>query len=216
MGKRVVVIDYGLGNLFSIKRALSYVGAHVDVTSSGRDVLRAEVVVLPGVGAFGDGMHQLRERGLVEPILQFAQSGRPVLGICLGMQLLFSEGEEFGLHEGLNLIEGKVARLCESDPDGRRVKVPHVGWSELVSAESRKDWGNTILKGLSEGEAMYFVHSYVPFPKDQDVSIAQIEYGGCWYCAVVQKENLIGCQFHPEKSGKAGLHLLRNLIESHV
>ncbi len=212
MEKRVTVVDYGLGNLFSIRRALAYIGVRVEITSSTEVIRQAEWLILPGVGSFGDGMQQLRTRGLIEPILQFAQSGRPLLGICLGMQLLFSASEEFGLHEGLGLIKGNVAQLHNADPTGRRVKVPHVGWSELIRPRSLTDWGSTILEGPLEGDAMYFIHSYVPYPENESVIIAQINYGGYLYCAAIEQGNVIGCQFHPEKSGKAGLHLLRNFI----
>ena len=127
----VTVVDYGLGNLFSIQRALNYLGASVDITSSPEAIRDAGRLVIPGVGAFGDGMSQLKERGLIEPILEFAGSGRPLLGICLGMQLLFSESEEFGLFRGLGLIDGSVIRLHDQDPTGRHVKLPHIGWNEI-------------------------------------------------------------------------------------
>lgn len=212
MEKRVTVVDYGLGNLFSIMRALTHVGAHVDITSNPEAIPRTQRLILPGVGAFGDGMLQLRSRGLIEPIQQVALAGRPLLGICLGMQLLFSRSEEFGPHEGLGLIKGKVVRLRDTDPTGNRVKVPHVGWSELKPRVSLRDWGSTVLEGLAEGEAMYFVHSFVPCP-EEPVAIAQNAYGGYSYCAVVEKGNIIGFQCHPEKSGEVGLEALRNFLK---
>lgn len=209
---RVTVVDYGLGNLFSIGRAVTYCGGYAEVTSSPQIIRRAERLILPGVGAFGDGMNLLSSRGLVEPLVQFAQSGRPLLGICLGMQLLFGESEEFGLHKGLGLIAGKVTRLRNMSPAGECVKVPHVGWSELSLASPLLDWRSTILNSLLEGDAMYFVHSYVPFPNDS-VSIAQFSYGGHTYCAAIQKGSVIGVQFHPEKSGEVGLQLLRHFLD---
>lgn len=211
-GSVIAVIDYGLGNLFSISRALTYLGAQVEVTSSPAVIRRAGALVLPGVGAFGDGMRQLHAQGLVEPIREAVEAGRPLLGICLGMQVLFTESEEFGVHEGLGLIDGKVVRLYETDPAGRRVKVPHIGWSDLQATQLRSGWSSTILDGLTEGDSMYFVHSYVPRPKSEGATIAETIYGGHRYCAVVQAEHVAGCQFHPEKSGEAGLHLLGNFI----
>ena len=211
---RVTVIDYGLGNLFSISRALSHVGATVEMTSDPDAIRRARGVVLPGVGAFGDGMRQLRNRGLIEPIEDVAQSGRPLLGICLGMQLLFKGSEEFGMHEGLGLMEGRVRRLRDTDPDGRRVKVPHIGWSALQPSAGLAHWRDTVLDGLAEGDAMYFVHSYIPFPEREATTIAQMAYGGRAYAAVVAQGRVTGCQFHPEKSGAAGLSLLRNFVQA--
>lgn len=217
MERRVTVVDYGLGNLFSIRRALSALGAEVEVTSTADAIRQAHWVILPGVGAFGDGMQQLRTRGLVEPIRAFVQSGGPLLGICLGMQLLFSESDEFGRHEGLNLLPGRVIRLRDADPSGRRVKVPHIGWSELRPSRGAGDaWSATILEGLVAGDSMYFVHSYVPAPEDEAVTIADMHYGGHPYAAVVGKGRLVGCQFHPEKSGEVGLHLLRNFLSGPI
>lgn len=209
---RVVVIDYGLGNLFSVVRALKAVGAEAEITASPETIRRAERLILPGVGAFGEGMQRLRSGGLIDPLRQAAQSGRPLLGICLGMQLLFNESEEFGLHKGLGFIEGRVARLRETDPAERRVKIPHVGWSELNPVLPGERWGSTILRGLAPGEMAYFVHSFAAYPAHEAASIAQVRYGGHDYCAAVQRENIMGCQFHPEKSGAIGLQILRNFV----
>ena len=210
----VTVIDYGLGNLFSICRALTYIGAQAEVVSDPMAVRRAQGLVLPGVGAFGDGMRQLTARGLTEPLREAARAGRPLLGICLGMQLLFTESEEFGRHEGLGLIEGRVRRLRGTDPDGRRVKVPHIGWSALEPCAAAERWRGTVLEGLAPGDAMYFVHSYVPFPEREAATLARMRHGGHAYAAVVAEGRATGCQFHPEKSGEAGLSLLRNFVQS--
>lgn len=207
---KVTVVDYGLGNLFSIQRALTHLGADVEVTSDPERVGKADALILPGVGAFGDGMDQLRKRRLVEPILQAVGRGRPLLGICLGMQLFFTRSEEFGRHEGLGIIEGTVLKIQETDAAGRRIKVPHVGWSPLHPAPA--GWSSTVLEGLSDGDSMYFVHSFVPFPEKGSVTVAQIEYGGHAYCALVEKGSVVGSQFHPEKSGQAGLQLLQNFL----
>lgn len=212
--KRVAVVDYGLGNLFSISRALAHVGAQVEVVSSADGIMQAQGLILPGVGAFGDGIEHLRASGLIGSILQFAESGRPLLGICLGMQLLFEESEEFGVSEGLGLIEGKVVRLCNIDSAGQRVKVPHIGWSSLLHEESTQMWDHTVLERLCMGSATYFVHSYTPIPIRESEAIAQIIYGDQRYCAAVRKDNITGVQFHPEKSGEVGLHILRNYVRS--
>ncbi len=212
MKKQVTVVDYGLGNLFSVGRALAVVGAEVNVTWRPEAIRSADRLVLPGVGAFGDGMERLRERELLEPLAQFAKSGRPLLGICLGMQLLFSESEEFGRHEGLGLIAGSVLRLSEVDEDGQRVKVPHVGWSELERPGLGADWDSTFLDGLADAESMYFVHSYVPFPERETLILARFTYGGRSYCAAIEENNLMGIQCHPEKSGHVGLRVLSNFL----
>ena len=209
----VAVVDYGLGNLFSIDRALQHVGSRAEVTSSAEVLERSAALILPGVGAFGDGIQQLRSRGLIEPIVEFARSGRPALGICLGMQLLFTESEEFGQYDGLGLIPGKVARLQDSDPSGRRVKLPHIGWSDIYRTRPEDPQHSAILDGVRDGDAMYFVHSYVPFPETDSVCVANTSYGEHRYCVVAEQENVTGVQFHPEKSGEAGLQILRNFVE---
>ena len=210
---QVVIVDYGLGNLFSIQRALTRIGTPSNITSDTEAIQVAPAAILPGVGAFGDGVQRLRERGLFESMLHFAQSGRPLLGICLGMQLLFKESEEFGSHLGLGLIPGQVKRIHNTDPSGRRVKVPLIGWNELRQPQSVDSWGSTILEGLVDGDAVYFVHSYVPYPEAESISVAEVNYGGYSYCAVAQKNNFVGLQFHPEKSGEVGLHVLQNFVQ---
>jgi len=207
----VVIIDYGLGNLFSLSRALAHVGASPLVTSDPKAVRRAERLVLPGVGAFADGMRGLRERGLIEPVLEAAAAGRPLLGICLGMQLLFSWSDEFGRHDGLNLIPGRVTRLADTDATGARVKVPHIGWAELLAPKPRP-LADPIFDGVSERDAMYFVHSYIPEPNDATATIARFRHGSHLYCAAVRWGNVLGFQCHPEKSGAVGLKVLRNFL----
>ena len=211
-GTRITVADYGLGNLFSIRRTLEHLGVAVDITSDPEAVRHAQGLILPGVGAFGDGMRQLHERGLVEPLRELVRAGRPILGICLGMQLLFSESEEFGAHEGLGFIQGRVQRLSGRGVDGERVEVPNVGWNVLIRSPGLSSWDGTLLEGLAESESMYFVHSYVPRPVDPGVTLAWIHYGGQSYAGVVQRDNVMGCQGHPEKSGATGMRILRNFV----
>jgi glutamine amidotransferase len=198
----IALVDYGIGNLRSVEKALQAVGAQVTLTSDPQAILRAVKVVLPGVGAFGDGMAGLRERGLVEAIRSLPARGIPLLGICLGMQLLFEVGEEMGEHAGLGLIPGGVRRF----PD-RGLKVPQTGWNQITfSAES------PLLEGLENGCYAYFNHSYYCEPGAAADILAQTEYG-LNYTSVAGRGNLYGVQFHPEKSQSAGLQILRNFVE---
>lgn len=213
MPPRATIIDYGLGNLFSLRRALSHLGAQVSLATTPGELERAERLILPGVGAFGDGMRQLRERGLADPVRHAAAEGRPLLGICLGMQLFFTESEEFGRHEGLGIFAGRVGRLADTAVSGERVKVPHVGWNALAPAPGGLPWECSALRTLAPGDAVYFVHSYVPRPEDGAVTAAQMTHGGHRYCAMVQRGAVVGCQFHPEKSGAVGLRILRTFLD---
>ncbi|MDX6769790.1 MAG: imidazole glycerol phosphate synthase subunit HisH [Elusimicrobiota bacterium] len=206
--KRVVIVDYGLGNLLSVARAVRAVGGEPDISADPADVVGAPRVLLPGVGAFGDGMKGLRERGLVEPLRAYAKSGRPLLGICLGMQLLMDRSSEFGEHEGLGLVPGSVEKLV-AGTDG--VKLPHVGWSALSPASP---WPKTALAGTAEGAEFYFVHSYAAVPAEKADRLADCGYGAGSFCAALRRGNITGCQFHPEKSGPAGLDILRRFLEN--
>jgi glutamine amidotransferase len=211
----VVVLDYGLGNLFSVAGALQKIGAkRVEITSDKKSVQKADLLILPGVGAFGDGMSNLQERDLVGSINDFATSGRPVLGVCLGMQLLMSKSEEFGHHTGLNLVAGKARRLRPQGNGG--FKVPQIGWNTLhpptgVSHETGL-WENTVLGDLNEGSFMYFLHSYVVEPDKEAVCLANTSYGGYSFCSVLKMGNVTGVQFHPERSGEEGLSIYRSFI----
>jgi glutamine amidotransferase len=206
----VVVVDYGLGNLFSVCRALESCGGVPVISSDTGVILAADRVLLPGVGAFGDGIAGLRERGLVEPLQAFAKAGRPLLGVCLGMQLLLSVGEEFGEHEGLGLVPGRVVKLEPRTADGRALKLPHIGWNSLRPEGS--GWTKSPLEGLAPDATVYFVHSYAPRPDDPAHALASCEYGTARFCAAVRRDNLSGCQFHPEKSGPVGLAILSNFL----
>jgi glutamine amidotransferase len=204
---QVTVVDYGIGNLHSVIKALRHHGAEVRVSSQPADLLSAERAVVPGVGAFADGMHGLQQRGLVEPLHEFARSGRCLLGICLGMQLLLSESDEFGKHRGLDLIPGRVVAI----PSGEGVKVPHVGWNRITPAGER-GWQSTLLADLSPGAQMYFVHSFTAVPDSPGHRLADTQHGQTVVSAAVQKGNVIGLQFHPEKSGEAGLLIVRRFL----
>ena len=204
----LAVLDYGIGNLRSAQKALQRVGADARLVTTPDEAAGAAAVVLPGVGAFGDGMRALIERNLVEPIKAYAASGRPVLGICLGMQLLFDSSEEFGEFGGLGLIPGRVRAVPARTADGRPHKIPHIGWSGIVAAQ--RDWRGTLLEGVESGAATYFVHSYAPEPADKHDRLADTYYDGCVISAVVQHGAIAGCQFHPEKSAAVGLKILAN------
>jgi len=209
---RVTVVDYGIGNLLSVARALEHCGAEVLLASDPRLIERADSLVLPGVGAFADGMAGLRQRGLIEPIRKYARSDRPLLGICLGMQMMLETGEEFGNHDGLGLIPGKVSAIPLTGTDGQPHKIPHIGWNELVPPSPATSWKGTILEDIPPGTAAYFVHSYVAVPTHQKHRLADCLYDGQVISAVIRSGSIYGCQFHPEKSGEAGLAILRRFI----
>lgn len=207
----VVVIDYGLGNLLSVARALEFNGASVEVTSKPDKVLAAKRVLLPGVGAFGTAMKALGELKLVSAIQELAKRGTPLLGICLGMQLLLSESEEFGVTEGLGLIPGKVKPIPNRSPSGFPTKIPHIGWNGIFSVD-QTDWSQTLLADNLPGDEMYFVHSYMAVTEDITNCIAFCDYEGHHINAVIGRGNITGCQFHPEKSGLLGLKVLSRFL----
>jgi imidazole glycerol-phosphate synthase subunit HisH len=209
----VVVVDYGVGNLLSVRRGLEYCGASVVLTDDPATILDAKRVVLPGVGAFGDAMEALEMRGLVPVLKELAQRDIHLLGICLGMQLLFNESEEFGLHRGLGVIAGTVRAIPASSLNGEPLKIPHIGWNGLF-ARRQEAWEGTCLSGIHHGDAMYFVHSFMADPADEAHCLAVCDYGGHSLTAVVKTGQVTGCQFHPEKSGPAGLKILRKFCES--
>jgi glutamine amidotransferase len=210
---RVTVIDYGIGNLYSVCRALERCGGEVTLTADATKIEAAPRLVLPGVGAFADGMLGLRERGLVEPIQRYAASRRPLLGICLGMQMLASVSEEFGRHEGLGIIPGRVVPVPHETTDGRAQKIPHTGWNALVASPGA-DWGESLLKGTPEGTSVYLVHTYSVIPDDSRNSLADCLYGGHRITVAIRNARVEGCQFHPEKSGQAGLAMLAQFLHT--
>jgi len=210
---RVTIIDYGMGNLFSVGRAFEHAGVSVIVASSPEQIAQAESVVLPGVGSFADGMAGLEQRGLVESILAFCQTGRPFLGICLGMQMMLEWSEEFGVHRGLGLIPGRVKAIPSVGDGGVPHKIPHIGWNELVMPEGSQGWQDTILSDISPGTAAYFVHSYAAVPEQSKHRLADCYYDGCSISAVVRSGPHYGCQFHPEKSGEKGIAILKNFLK---
>ncbi|MGQ9608034.1 MAG: imidazole glycerol phosphate synthase subunit HisH [bacterium] len=195
----IAIIDYGMGNLRSVQAGFEYVGQKVFITDDPRKVLEAEAVVLPGVGAFGDAIKRLEETGLDNAFRQSVKSGKPCIGICLGLQLLFTESEEGGLFKGLNIVHGRVIRF------ENRLKVPHIGWNQL----NIKKPDIPIFHNIPNGAFMYFVHSYYVKPEDNSVIAASTDYG-IEFTSVIAKDNLFATQFHPEKSQKMGLQILYN------
>lgn len=185
------------------------VGAEALLTDDPKVIEKAERLVLPGVGAFSDGMAGLKSKGLLEPLIKAAKEGTPLLGICLGMQMLLSKSEEFGNQTGLDLIKGSVERIPSKSIDGKRQTVPHIGWSRLYPAA---DFKETALKSFPKDAEVYFVHSYEAKPNNESDVLAWAEYGGRKICAVVRNQNIIGCQFHPEKSGEAGLTIISEFV----
>jgi len=211
MSKNVTLIDYGIGNLLSVTRAFEYCGAIVNLATTPAEIESAQRLVLPGVGAFADGMQGLRERGLIEPIQQYAKSGKPLMGICLGMQMLATTSEEFGEQAGLNIIPGTVKVIPNVSVEGKALRIPHIGWSHLLRPESAT-WNNSILAELSENSSVYLVHSFMMQPKDEKNLLAYCIYGGHRISAVIHHGAVYGCQFHPEKSGRHGLAIIQGFL----
>ena len=202
----IAIIDYGVGNLFSLRSSLEAIGAPVCVTGDESVLARADRIVLPGVGAFGDAARKLRESGLDKAILRETKRGKPLLGICLGMQLLFDESLEYGLHEGLHLIPGRIVPMKGVIDES--LKIPHIGWNALSFSQPR----HPLFRTLNEGDFVYFVHSYYARTDDGFV-IARTGYGAP-ITAAAARGRVMGCQFHPEKSGAAGLKILRAFCET--
>jgi glutamine amidotransferase len=202
----IAIVDYGMGNLRSVEKALQKLGHHAAVTSDPAEIHAADRVILPGVGAFGAAMAHLtlpsEEEPLLDAVLDAARSGRPFMGICLGMQLLLSESEEMGCHRGLDLVPGRVVRF--STNGAGPLKVPHMGWNALHHERE-----SPLLAGVDEGAMVYFVHSYLCRPDDSAAVVATADHGGP-FCAVLQRNRLFATQFHPEKSGAVGLRMLDN------
>ena len=201
----IQIIDYGMGNLRSVQKALQHVGAEAEVVRNPAELNESHKLILPGVGAVRDAMAHLNDAGWTEPIVNHVRSGRPLLGICLGMQLLFDASDEGGDVPCLGLLKGRVVRFNVSDP---AIKVPHMGWNGLSVA--RPDC--PLLNGLEDGCEVYFVHSYFAMPTDQNIIVATTDHGG-EFCAVVQQDNLLATQFHPEKSQANGLKMLENFAK---
>ncbi len=196
----ITILDYSVNNLRSVQKAFEHLGHQTHVTSDADEIARAEKLVLPGVGAFGEAMRNLRAKELVDPVVEHAQSGKPLLGVCLGMQLLFDWSDELGVYSGLGILGGSVLRFA----DAPGLKIPHMGWSELTFPRESK-----LFHGLKNEEMTYFVHSYHVQPEDVDI-VAATAHHGQTFVAGVERDNVMGAQFHPEKSSAVGLRILDN------
>jgi imidazole glycerol-phosphate synthase subunit HisH len=212
---QVAIIDYEMGNLFSVHRACEHVGLHPLITSDIATIMGSDAIILPGVGAFGDAMGNLERLDLIAPLRDFINTGRPFMGICLGMQLVCSQSKEFGVHKGLDIIEGSVVKFPVSNSKGEPLKVPQVGWNHIFrpSDEEQSFWNTTPLKDIRNGEFMYFVHSYYVVPSDKAAVLSVTTYEDTTFCSSVLRGNVFACQFHPEKSADEGMKIYNNWAE---
>jgi glutamine amidotransferase len=211
--KTITIIDYGAGNLLSVKRSFEFLESNVIVTSDPKTILKSDRLVFPGVGAFPKAMNSLKRLDLINPIIEMVQNQKPLLGLCLGMQLLFEQSEEFGITQGLGLIKGQVISIPNLNASRELIKIPHIGWKSLKSLNAGEDWSRTILSDVNQGEFTYFVHSYMAKPTDRSLILAEVIYEGVQIPAVITKNNITGCQFHPEKSGVTGLKILKKFLD---
>ena len=205
--KNVIIIDYQLGNLYSVKQACDTVGINAKISCEKDDILNADALILPGVGAFIEAMNNLKKLNLDLAIIQKVKSGVPIFGICLGLQLLFTESEEFGAGKGLDLISGVIKRFPELYQN-RKIRVPQIAWNTIYNHD--QDWGKTALKEIRNNEFMYFIHSYYVEPQDKKNILTQTNYDGVEFCSSVNYQNIFATQFHPEKSSDKGISIYKN------
>ncbi len=208
----VTIINYGVGNILSVQRSFEHVGARVVVTKDPEKILSAQRIVLPGVGAFSNAMQLLNQLNLCGTLHEIARKKTPLLRICLGMQLLFDQSEEFGITQGLGLISGKVISLPLYSITKKPNKIPHIGWNELLFPAKTIDWEDSFLQDVKLGDAVYFVHSFMVAPENSEDILAVCSFNGHLIPAAIFKGNIMGCQFHPEKSGDVGLKILRKFL----
>ncbi|WP_417319162.1 imidazole glycerol phosphate synthase subunit HisH [Emcibacter sp.] len=208
--KEIAVLDYGIGNIRSIRNALTKVGGTPVVTRDPEVIMKAAGLIIPGVGAFQHGMENLSQYSMVDVIKDYVSTGKPVLGICLGMQLMLSSSEENGFREGLNLVPGTVTKIAL--PEESDLRLPHIRWSQIHPQAGARTWNGPLLDSSHQDQYYYFVHSYCAHPENKDHILAVTEYGDVEITAAIKNGNVMGCQFHPEKSGTQGLSILTNFI----
>lgn len=212
MKKNVVIVDYGHGNLYSINQACIQVGYNPIISSSQSEIANADTLILPGVGAFKVAMEELINKNLIEPIFEFVQKGNYLMGVCLGMQLLFDTSDEFGNNNGLGLINGTVERFPSVIND-KKIRVPHIGWNNIRKTSKENNWNSTPLANISEQDYLYFIHSYYAKPTNLNNILSISQYQEFEFCSSVQKDNVFGFQFHPEKSAEQGLSIYKNFLK---
>ena len=205
---KIVIIDYDVGNVRSMINAFKKVGVNPILSNNEEEILSADGIVLPGVGAFAHGMENLNKYNLVNTIKKYTNTNKPFMGVCLGMQMLLDESEEFSQTKGLGLISGKVIKLPTKNKSHE--KLPHVSWNEII--EKRTKWNNTILKNIEQQSDVYFVHSFITDLKNEDEVLSTTQYSNYEFCSSIKKDNIYGCQFHPEKSGEIGLRIIENFV----
>ena len=211
----IAIIDYQISNIFSVKHAFDSLGKKSIVTSDPKVVLKAKAAILPGVGAFGDCMTNLRNFHLVDAIEKFIKSGRPFMGVCLGLQLLFSQSAEFGQHRGIGVIEGEVKKFPARNQKNKLIRVPQISWNQVYHKKNTlANWQTSPLNTLKNNEYMYFIHSYYVQPKDKGIICSYTNYSGFEYCSSIIKDNIFAVQFHPEKSGPRGIEIYRNWVNA--
>lgn len=208
MKKKIAIVDYGLGNLFSVKQAFDLYNIDSVITSNPNEIINSNILVLPGVGSFPEAMKNLKKNNLTETLKEFAKSGKPFIGICLGMQLMFTESEEFGKTNGLGLIKGVVKKF-ESKSKTKSYPIPQIQWNKIFIEKSKNK--NHFFKFINNGSYMYFVHSFYCIPKNIRNIVCTTKYADIKYPSIVKKDNCIGIQFHPEKSGEGGLKIYREI-----
>lgn len=213
MSAKITLLDYGMCNMLNVTRALEHAGADVLVTENPGEAIAAERLVVPGVGAFSECMRAVNDLGHGDAIREFVRSGRPMLGICVGMQILFEGSEEFGDTPGLGILPGRVCAVPNTTTAGAAQRVPHIGWNHLIEPQSERSWQGSILEPFAKaGPAVYFVHSFAAQPLDESDRLADCDYGGHRVSAMVKRDNVTATQFHPERSGTVGLRMLKEFL----
>ena len=210
--KKVAIIDYKLGNLFSVRQACLYCGVDAIITNDTNEILNADYAILPGIGSFGNAMKNLHKMDLVKPIHDFVDSNKPLMGVCLGLQLLFTESEELGSFKGLDIVNGVVTRFPTVKQDNYFLKVPQIQWNKIYKPSDNR-WDNTPLSSCEQEDYMYFVHSFYVIPEKPEEQLSITVYGDINYCSSVQVRNVSAFQFHPEKSGSKGLSIYKNFFK---
>ena len=207
MKKKITILDYNMGNLFSVKNAFLSFGVETKISSNSKEISESDALIIPGVGAFGEAVDNLKKRDLINPIIDFYNTGKPIMGICLGLQLLFENSEEFGYNKGLGIIKGDVLKF-KRNLDTKQ-KIPHMGWNKVVNDQKETFWEKSPLNDIPNEAFMYFVHSYYVKPVDDDIVLSTTEYLGNKFCSSINFKNIFACQFHPEKSGKDGINIFK-------